>query len=80
MSFIAAVIIGGVSGWLAGKIMKTHHSVIFNIILGFFGGLFGGWLGGLVGIDESGWISRIIISVIGACLLIWISRLINKND
>ncbi len=77
-SFIAALIIGGVSGWLAGKIMGTSHSVIINIILGLVGGALGGWLGGLIGIGATGTIGSIIISVAGACLLIWISRKIFK--
>ena len=78
MSFIAALIIGGVSGWLAGKIMGTSHSIIINIILGLVGGLLGGWLGGLIGIGATGWIGSIIISVIGACILIFIAKKIFK--
>ena len=78
MSFIAALIIGGVSGWLAGKIMGTSHSIIINIILGLVGGLLGGWLGGLIGIGATGWVGSIIISVIGACILIFIAKKIFK--
>ena len=36
MSFIAALIIGGVSGWLAGKIMGTSHSIYTNFLCGLF--------------------------------------------
>lgn len=78
MSFIAAIIIGGISGWLAGKIMDSHHSVIINILLGLVGGVVGGWLGGLIGIGATGTIGSILISVAGACLLIWLSRKLFK--
>ncbi len=76
MSFFAAIIIGGISGWLAGKIMGSPHGVIINIILGLLGGAFGGWLGGLIGLDnpQKSWIGRIVISVAGACALIAIAR------
>ncbi len=78
VGFIAAIIIGGVSGWLAGKLMGTNHSVIINIVLGLIGGLLGGWLGGLIGVGATNWIGRILISVVGTCILIWLSRLIFK--
>ena len=78
MSFIAAIIIGGVSGWLAGKLMGADHSLIINIILGLVGGVLGGWLGGLIGVGATNWIGSIIISVLGACILIWISKKIFK--
>ncbi len=78
MSFIAALIIGGVAGWLAGKIMGTSYSIIVNIILGLVGGALGGWLGGLIGIGATGWIGSIVISVIGACILIFIAKHIFK--
>ncbi len=77
-SFIVALLIGGVSGWLAGKIMGTNHSIIINIVLGLLGGLLGGFIGHLLGVGATNWIGSIIISVIGACLLIWIFRLIKK--
>ena len=78
MSFIAALIIGGVSGWLAGKIMGTSYSILVNIILGLVGGALGGWLGGMIGIGATGWIGSIVISVIGACILIFIAKKIFK--
>ena len=77
-AFIVSLIIGGVSGWLAGKIMGTDHSVIINIILGLLGGVVGGFLRKLIGVGATNWIGSILISVVGACLLIWVFRLIKK--
>lgn len=77
-SFICALIIGGVSGWLAGKIMKSEGSLIRNIVLGLLGGLVGGWLGNLIGVGASNWIGSILIAVAGSCLLIWLSKKIFK--
>ena len=76
--FIVTLFIGGIAGWLAGKIMDSSHSVIVNIILGLVGGALGGWLGGLIGIGATGWIGRILIAVVGSCILIWIARKIFK--
>jgi uncharacterized membrane protein YeaQ/YmgE (transglycosylase-associated protein family) len=65
--------IGGLSGWLAGLIMKTSYGIVINIILGMTGGLIGGWLLSLVNIGTNGLIMTIIGSVLGAVILIFIS-------
>ena len=41
MSFIAAIIIGGVIGWLASLVMKTNAQMglIANIVVGVVGSL-----------------------------------------
>jgi len=79
LSFIFALIIGGVSGWLAGIIMKAEGSLLRNIILGLLGGLVGGLIGKVIGVGASNWIGSILISVAGACLLIYLSKLIFKK-
>jgi uncharacterized membrane protein YeaQ/YmgE (transglycosylase-associated protein family) len=37
VGWIAAIIIGGVAGWLAEKFMKSEMGVFMNIILGIIG-------------------------------------------
>ncbi len=78
MGLIIWIIVGGLSGWLAGKIMGSNFSLFGNIALGIVGGVVGGFLLGLVGIHGSGTIGNIIVSVVGACILIAIGRAIKK--
>lgn len=73
-SLICAIIIGGVSGWLAGNIMNCGGSLLRNIILGLLGGVVGGVIGRFIGVGASNWIGSILISVVGSCLLIWIAK------
>ena len=68
----------GPAGWLAGIIMKSKNGVLINIILGIVGGAVAGALFGLLGISFNGIIGGLICGVIGACLLIFIVRLIKK--
>ncbi|MBO4327156.1 MAG: GlsB/YeaQ/YmgE family stress response membrane protein [Clostridia bacterium] len=75
---LVAVVIGAVSGWAAGKLMKSDGSLLRNIILGILGGALGGWLGSLIGIG-GGWVMAIILSIAGACLIIFLWRLIFKK-
>lgn len=79
ISFIFSLILGGISGWIAGMIMKTEGSLLRNIILGLLGGFVGGLLGKFIGVGATNWIGSIIISVLGACLLIWLSKIIFKK-
>lgn len=72
--WILNLILGGLAGWLAGKVMGTEGSVVRNIILGLAGGVVGSIVLGLIGIKGSGMIGGTIVSVVGACILIWLVR------
>ena len=70
--WIMTIIIGGLAGWIAEKMMHSDMGLIGNIILGILGavilnailvGLFGSTLGGFVG--------QLVVAVIGACILIF---------
>ena len=47
--------------------------IIRNVILGIVGGLVGGFLGNLIGIG-GGWVTGILLSIAGACLVVWIVK------
>ena len=49
-----------------------------DIVHGIIGAVVGGWLVGILGFQAGGFISTIIVAIIGAVFLIWISRLIKK--
>lgn len=75
---LVTIVIGALCGWAGGKIMKSEGSILRNIILGIVGGALCGWLGSLIGIG-GGWPMRIIFSIAGACLLIFLWRLLFKK-
>ena len=62
------------AGWLAGRLMNSDGSWIRNLLLGLAGGVVGSIVLGLIGIKGNGLIGGTLVSVVGACLLIWISR------
>lgn len=72
MGLIVSLFVGAVAGWLAGKIMHTDGSLIRNIVLGIVGGMVGGVVLGLFGIWGDGIIGNIIVSAVGACIIIWL--------
>ena len=78
MSWLVALIVGALAGWLAGKIMNSKHGLIVNIILGVVGSSVGSFIFDLLKIQAVGGIGNFVCSVIGACALIWIGRVIFK--
>ncbi len=70
IGWIAAIIIGGIAGWLAGKITRSNMGLITNIILGVIGAGIASWLFGLLGIQVGGpgWLGYLIAGFVGACI------------
>ena len=78
ISWLAWIIIGGLAGWIGSKIMGTdaQMGLLANIVVGIIGGFLGGWLFTLIGISNGNWIFSFITCLIGACLLLWILKLV----
>jgi uncharacterized membrane protein YeaQ/YmgE (transglycosylase-associated protein family) len=71
---VVTLVIGAVSGYIAGIIMNSRGGLVWNIVLGIAGSLVGGLICYIVGIYSHGWIANIIIDVAGACLVIFVAR------
>lgn len=79
MDLIIFLLIGALVGWLAGVIMKGGgFGLIGNIIVGILGSILGGWLLPKLGLGIGGEFGGFITAVIGAVILLFIVRLINK--
>ncbi len=79
MGIIAWLIVGLVAGWLAGLVMKGGgYGIVGDIVVGVLGALIGGFLAGfLLGVpDAVNGINlvSILVSFIGAVILIAILR------
>ena len=79
MSIIAWIVLGLIAGWLAGMIMRgSGYGIIGDIVLGVLGAIVGGWITGIImGTDlVNGFnVVSVIVAVVGAIVLIAISRL-----
>ena len=76
VGWIAAIIIGGIAGWLAEQFMKSDMGMLMNIVLGIVGAAIASAILSFFGIVLGGWVGYLIAGFIGACLLIWIVRAI----
>ena len=79
IGWIAAIIIGGIAGWLAEQFMKSQMGLVMNIVLGIIGAAVASWLFGLLGISFGpGWLGYLIAGFIGAVILIFVARAIRQ--
>ena len=75
------VIAGGVSGWLAGLIMKGGgFGLAKNLVVGILGAFLGGWLFGLLNVTVGGkWMGPMVTSTVGAVILLKIVAMVKKG-
>ncbi len=79
-SIIVILLIGLVAGWLAGKIMGGGFGLIGDIVIGMIGAFIGGWLWAMLHLPVLGpwWLTAIVSAVVGACILLFLIRLIKR--
>ena len=75
MGIISWIILGLIAGWIASKIVnKTGSGMIMDVALGVVGAIVGGFIAsalgstGVTGLN----IWSIVVSVIGAVVVLWI--------
>lgn len=83
-AFIMWLIVGGLAGWIASKIMGTDASmgIVLNIIVGIIGAYIGGWLlSSIMGIelDSDNWWVTFFTAILGAVILLWIVGLVTRR-
>jgi uncharacterized membrane protein YeaQ/YmgE (transglycosylase-associated protein family) len=86
MGWILVIIVGGILGWLASKVMRTdaQQGIFLNIVVGIVGAALAGFLiSPLLGIPTinavSFSISSLLISFLGALILLAIVNLIRRG-
>ena len=77
-SLLTGVLVGALAGYLAGRFMGTETSFGRNAVLGVLGSFVGEFLFGLLGVHANGTFSSFVISVVGACICIWIGQKLSK--
>ena len=78
IKLIIFMVIGALIGCIAGKIMgHEKQGFLPNALLGLVGSIVGGWIGNFLKIG-GGWISGIVLSVIGACLVMFLIEKLKK--
>ena len=86
MGLIIWLVVGGVVGWLASLVMRTdaQQGLLLNIVVGIVGAFIGGWLiSPMVGtgtINDGFSIGSVVVSLIGAIILLAIVNLFRRGS
>jgi uncharacterized membrane protein YeaQ/YmgE (transglycosylase-associated protein family) len=79
-SMFAWILIGLISGWLAGKILNGNgYGMMADIGLGLLGGVIGGMIFEVLGVRAHNFIGAILMSTSGATALVIATRIIRDE-
>lgn len=81
MSILVWLLIGGLIGWVASIFMGTdgRQGLLLNVAVGILGAALGGWLFGGATINEGSLsVNSIVVSLVGAALLIGALKLLRR--
>jgi uncharacterized membrane protein YeaQ/YmgE (transglycosylase-associated protein family) len=82
MSFLAWIVLGLISGFIASKIVnKAGQGIVMDIVLGIIGAVAGGWLFntiGHIGVTGLNFYS-ILVAVVGAVIVLFIYHALVGN-
>jgi uncharacterized membrane protein YeaQ/YmgE (transglycosylase-associated protein family) len=80
VGWITAIIVGGLAGWFAEMVMKSNTGIFMNIIMGIVGAVVLNAILQALNIQSfgAGWVAYLITGFIGACLLIFVGRLVRR--
>ena len=81
VSWLAYIIIGGIAGWIAGKIVKGGGSgILMNIVIGIVGALIGGFLlSFFLDTAAGGWWFTLFTAILGSVILLAIVGAVRKR-
>lgn len=70
VSIVGAVVIGIFAGWVSEQIMGREHGLLTNLVVGIVGAFLGAVLASALGIGFAGFWSSLIVSTVGAVVLL----------
>lgn len=79
-AWIVWIVIGGIAGAIADRIMQGNKlGIIGNIVVGILGGLLGGFILGLFGVELAGIFWTFVTCLVGAIVLLWVVNLVTNG-
>ena len=79
VGWFAAIIIGGLAGWLAGKLMDMRYGIFMNIFIGIAGAILANAVFESADIHVAGgWLGFLVTGFIGSCALLFLAKLVRR--
>jgi uncharacterized membrane protein YeaQ/YmgE (transglycosylase-associated protein family) len=85
LGWIIAIIVGGVAGWLASKVMNrdADMGIMMNVLVGCVGSVIGNLVAnqfGIVGSVKEFSITGLIVAFVGAIVLLGVVNLVKRGS
>ena len=80
MSLVILLLLGGLAGWLAARLVRGHGLGVWgNIGVGVVGALLGGLVLGQLGVRLLGPAGQFVTALLGAVLLLWVAGVFRRG-
>lgn len=82
IGWLGYIVIGGIAGWLASKIVKGGGSgILMNVVIGVVGAFGAGLVLNALGVDvnNGGYWFTFFVALGGAVVLLWIVGMVRKT-
>jgi uncharacterized membrane protein YeaQ/YmgE (transglycosylase-associated protein family) len=83
MGILVFIIVGGIAGFLASKVLTGKGmGLLWDIVVGILGAFLGGWLADLAGIPVAAGtftVGGVVAAFVGAIILLVVFRMIVKR-
>ena len=80
VTFLWAILIGAVAGYIAEKVTRANMGILANIGMGILGAVVGNFVANLLGIDVYGKLNNLISATLGAIAVIIVYRAIRGRS
>jgi uncharacterized membrane protein YeaQ/YmgE (transglycosylase-associated protein family) len=79
IGFFGLIIIGGLAGWIAGRLIGERNGLFTNILVGICGSFVGSKAAELADVMVVGRLGQFVAALIGSVAVLWIWRLVQQS-
>ncbi len=79
VGIIGAIIIGVVAGWIADMVTGRRYGLLTTLVVGLVGSFLGAFVASVLNIGFAGFWSSLIVSTVGAILLLLLLGLVRRR-
>ena len=74
------LVVGGVAGWITGRIMGGGYGIVGDIVLGLIGAFIGGLIGGFFFDVTAGLLGTLIVAILGSVAVVAVVRAVSHSS